>query len=54
MTHKKMNLPSKQCQCCQRPFLWRKKWSKDWKDVKYCSKRCRSQRDKAGESLPND
>ncbi|MFN5679800.1 MAG: DUF2256 domain-containing protein, partial [Flavobacteriia bacterium] len=30
----------------QRPFSWRKKWEKNWDEVKYCSDRCRSQRNK--------
>ncbi|WP_462173201.1 DUF2256 domain-containing protein [Pseudoalteromonas xiamenensis] len=44
MTHKKLHLPSKICTVCQRPFLWRKKWAKDWDRVLFCSKRCRSQK----------
>ena len=38
----KSNLPSKICPVCKRPFNWRKKWEKNWENVKYCSKRCRS------------
>lgn len=38
----KSNLPSKTCVVCGRPFSWRKKWSKVWDEVKYCSDRCRS------------
>ncbi|WP_370691102.1 DUF2256 domain-containing protein [Kordiimonas sp. SCSIO 12610] len=38
---KKSELPSKTCPVCERPFVWRKKWSKDWDSVKYCSERCR-------------
>ena len=38
---KKSELPSKACLCCQRPFAWRKKWERDWAQVKYCSDRCR-------------
>lgn len=38
---KKGELPSKICPICNRPFLWRKKWQKDWEQVKYCSKKCR-------------
>ena len=33
-------LPEKNCSVCQRPFQWRKKWEKNWDEVKYCSKRC--------------
>ncbi|MCO4822502.1 MAG: DUF2256 domain-containing protein [Flavobacteriaceae bacterium] len=38
---KKAYLPSKICVVCERPFIWRKKWKKNWADVKYCSERCR-------------
>jgi hypothetical protein len=39
--YKKENLPEKICVVCKRPFTWRKKWRKDWDEVKYCSQRCR-------------
>ncbi|MFN5628334.1 MAG: DUF2256 domain-containing protein [Bacteroidota bacterium] len=39
---KKQNLPQKNCLYCNRPFSWRKKWEKNWTDVKYCSKLCAS------------
>jgi len=38
---KKSELPSKICLVCQKTFAWRKKWKKDWEKVKYCSERCR-------------
>ncbi|MBL6591818.1 MAG: DUF2256 domain-containing protein [Flavobacteriaceae bacterium] len=38
---KKINLPTKICPICQLPFTWRKKWEKNWNNVKYCSKRCK-------------
>ncbi|WP_408031319.1 DUF2256 domain-containing protein [Tenacibaculum xiamenense] len=37
---KKQHLPTKVCPICKKPFLWRKKWEKNWDSVKYCSKRC--------------
>ncbi|MEL6623882.1 MAG: DUF2256 domain-containing protein [Bacteroidota bacterium] len=40
----KSNLPSKDCIVCGRPFEWRKKWEKNWDEVKYCSERCRRNR----------
>ncbi|WP_110426992.1 DUF2256 domain-containing protein [Glaciecola sp. KUL10] len=43
---KKSELPSKTCLVCGLPFKWRKKWQKNWKEVKYCSKRCSSNRKK--------
>ena len=43
---KKENLPQKVCVVCHRPFTWRKKWEKNWESVKYCSKKCSSQRKK--------
>lgn len=38
---KKSDLPSKICARCRRPFNWRKKWSKVWDEVRYCSERCK-------------
>lgn len=38
---KKQNLPEKICLVCDRPFTWRKKWAKDWDNVKYCSEKCK-------------
>ena len=45
MPHKKPNLPQKTCVVCGRPFTWRKKWEKVWDEVKYCSDKCRKNRD---------
>jgi hypothetical protein len=39
---KKQHLPEKICLACKRPFEWSKKWEKNWAEIKYCSKRCRS------------
>ncbi|WP_091626355.1 DUF2256 domain-containing protein [Maribacter orientalis] len=41
MAHNKENLATKICATCSRPFTWRKKWEKNWEDVKYCSEKCR-------------
>lgn len=41
MAHKKENLATKVCAACERPFNWRKKWKKNWENVKYCSEKCR-------------
>lgn len=30
------------CERCGLQFEWRKKWQRDWEQVKYCSDRCRS------------
>ena len=38
---KKADLPSKICAGCGLPFAWRKKWERDWDNVRYCSERCR-------------
>jgi hypothetical protein len=37
----KQSLPSKPCNVCGRPMNWRKKWEKNWEQVKYCSETCR-------------
>ncbi|MBU2980457.1 DUF2256 domain-containing protein [Lentibacter algarum] len=42
-------MPSKTCPVCCRPFSWRRKWSRSWSNVRYCSERCRrSRKVKAG------
>ncbi|WP_375266105.1 DUF2256 domain-containing protein [Planktotalea sp.] len=38
---KKENLTSKICACCGLPFTWRKKWARDWENVRFCSEKCR-------------
>jgi hypothetical protein len=45
-TIKKEHLPQKICLVCGRPFTWRKKWEKNWQDVRYCSDRCRMNKNK--------
>ena len=42
----KINLPVKICIVCDRPFSWRKKWEKVWDNVKYCSDKCRMNKQK--------
>ena len=31
----------KTCQSCGLPFEWRKKWAKNWDQVRYCSEKCK-------------
>jgi hypothetical protein len=38
----KSYLPQKNCSTCGKPFSWRKKWAKNWEEVKYCSDKCRN------------
>ncbi|MFZ4601460.1 MAG: DUF2256 domain-containing protein [Caulobacterales bacterium] len=38
----KRDLPEKICAACARPFAWRKKWERDWENVRFCSDRCRA------------
>jgi hypothetical protein len=38
----KGDLPQKICAACGRPFSWRRKWARDWENVRFCSDRCRS------------
>ena len=33
--------PSKTCAVCGRTITWRKKWARDWDQVRYCSDGCR-------------
>ena len=32
---------SKTCQSCGRTIEWRRKWERDWEQVRYCSTACR-------------
>jgi len=34
---RKSDLPTKICAVCRRSFAWRRKWTRDWPDVKFCS-----------------
>jgi hypothetical protein len=43
----KAHLPQKACAGCGRPFVWRKKWARDWSHVRYCSRRCSGNEAKA-------
>ncbi len=44
----KASLPSKPCVACGRPMSWRRRWAKNWAEVKYCSEACRSAKAKRG------
>lgn len=35
---------TKTCHSCGRTITWRKKWARDWAQVRYCSDRCRSRK----------
>lgn len=49
----KSHLPSKTCLACGRPFFWRKRWARDWAQIKYCSDACRKNKRPASSSRPN-
>jgi hypothetical protein len=40
---KKTDLPTKACAACGRPFAWRRKWARNWDEVRFCSDRCRAE-----------
>ncbi|WP_420134602.1 DUF2256 domain-containing protein [Rhodopseudomonas sp.] len=46
----KSDLPQKTCAACGRPFAWRKKWARDWDEVKTCSERCKGELRRANRS----
>ena len=48
---RKSALPTKVCATCGRPFAWRKKWQRDWDQVRYGSDRCRSGPGKANPAV---
>lgn len=41
-----MNKESKICLSCGRTIEYRKKWEKDWDQVKYCSDQCKKNKNK--------
>lgn len=41
----KASLPSKPCVACGRTMSWRKRWAKNWSEVKFCSDACRQRKD---------
>ena len=43
--------PDRICETCGRPFSWRRKWARDWANVRYCSKACRGGPGADGEAL---
>ncbi|NCF32566.1 MAG: DUF2256 domain-containing protein [Proteobacteria bacterium] len=45
---RKQHLPEKICSTCGLVFVWRKKWRRDWAEVKYCSERCRRNKSLVG------
>lgn len=52
-----MSPPTKPCAVCGRTITWRKKWERDWDQVRYCSAACRrglSATDRALESAVRD
>jgi hypothetical protein len=38
------SVPDKTCVSCGRRITWRKKWARDWENVRYCSEACRRQK----------
>ena len=36
------DVPSKPCATCGRTITWRKKWERDWEQVRFCSDACRA------------
>lgn len=48
----KSSLPSKACQACGREMSWRKSWSKNWDEVKYCSQTCRANKPLPAKAAP--
>jgi hypothetical protein len=35
------DLPTRTCDACGRTFTWRKRWERDWEQVRWCSDACR-------------
>ena len=41
----------KRCATCGRDIQWRRKWARDWDNVRYCSKACRGGPGAQGQAL---
>lgn len=37
-------IASKTCHSCGRTITWRKKWERNWDEIRYCSAKCRRQK----------
>lgn len=44
-------MPTKDCVVCGRTITWRKKWGRDWDEVRYCSDGCRRRAKGAGAAV---
>ncbi|MBK7674084.1 MAG: DUF2256 domain-containing protein [Candidatus Accumulibacter sp.] len=44
----KTALPTKPCVVCGLTMSWRRRWAKNWQDVKYCSDACRRRKSARG------
>jgi hypothetical protein len=40
----KSAIAPKKCLNCGLDFEWRKKWARDWENVKYCSEKCKAEK----------
>ena len=40
----KASLPSKPCAGCARQMSWRKRWAKNWSEIKFSSDECRQRK----------
>jgi len=52
---KKADLPRKTCLACGLDFAWRRKWARDWENIRFCSESCKKagrRLDKAGGHHP--
>lgn len=44
----KASLHVRPCVACGLPMTWRRRWAKNWDEVKYCSEACRRARGARG------
>lgn len=44
-----MSEPDKTCARCGRRIEWRRKWARNWEQVRYCSEQCRRRRPTAAD-----
>jgi hypothetical protein len=51
---RKGDLPTRTCEACGRPFVWRRKWERVWDTIRHCSDRCRDELRRARKAAAAD
>ena len=49
-----LSAETKACTTCGRTITWRKKWQRDWEQIKFCSDSCRTHKPSTQDKLLED